>query len=90
MYRTAGVDGLISKQRGRPNNRRKLENIRTEALAIIRERYADFGPTLAVEKLRELHGICLGRETVHIWMAEARLCATQGLRARPPSDPTRR
>jgi len=56
-YRTRGVDGLISKQRGRPSNRRKPEDVRTEALTIIRERYADFGPTLAAEKLRELHDI---------------------------------
>jgi hypothetical protein len=46
-YRTSGVGGLISKQRGRPSNRRKPEAVRTEALAIIGKRYADFGPTLA-------------------------------------------
>jgi len=68
---------LISKQRGRPSNRRKPEDVRTEALAIIRERYADFGPTLAADKLRELHDICLGRETVRLWMAEAGLWATR-------------
>ena len=76
-YRTRGVDGLISRQRGRPSNRRKPEDIRAEALAIIRERYADFGPTLAAEKLRELHGIPLGRETVRLWMAEAGIWATR-------------
>jgi Helix-turn-helix domain len=27
-YRTRGVDGLISKQRGRPSNRRKPEDVR--------------------------------------------------------------
>ena len=76
-YRMGGVDGLISKQRGRPSNRRKPEDVRAEALAIVRERYADFGPTLAAEKLRELHGICLGRETVRVWMAEAGLWRTR-------------
>ena len=76
-YRTRGVDGLISKQRGRPSNRRKPEDVRTEAMAIIAERYADFGPTLAAEKLRELHGIVLGRETVRVWMAEAGLWQTR-------------
>ncbi len=76
-YRTCGVDGLISKQRGRPSNRRKPDDVRVEALAIIRERYADFGPTLAAEKLRELHDICLGRETVRLWMAEAGIWATR-------------
>jgi hypothetical protein len=76
-YRTSGVDGLISKQRGRPSNRRKPEDLRAEALVIIREHYGDFGPTLAAEKLREVHGIYLARETVRVWMAEAGIWSTR-------------
>ncbi len=34
-------------------------------MALVRERYADFGPTLACEKLYECHGIRLGKETAH-------------------------
>ena len=41
----------------------------------IRERYADFGPTLAAEKLREVHGITVGRETLRLWMLDAGLWA---------------
>ena len=67
-YRAEGAAGLISKRRGRPGNRGKPEEFRTKALAIIRERYWDFGPTLAAEKLGELHEIVLGRETVRKWM----------------------
>jgi hypothetical protein len=70
-YRVDGPVGLISKRRGCPSNRRKPENLRTEALAIIRERYWDFGPTLAAEKLREGHAITLGRETLRLWLIEA-------------------
>jgi hypothetical protein len=33
------------------------------ALSIIRDRYVDFGSTLACEKLRECHGIRLAKET---------------------------
>ena len=33
---------------------------RETVLAMVRERYADFGPTLAAEKLSELHGLDLG------------------------------
>jgi len=43
-------------------------SLRTEVAEIIRERYADFGPTLASEELAELHGINLGRETIRQWM----------------------
>ena len=72
-YRIAGAAGLISKRRGCPSNRRKPEALRTKALALIRERYWDFGPSLAAEKLREVHGITLGRETLRLWMVEAGL-----------------
>ena len=32
--------------------------------------FADFGPTLIVEKLAERHGLSLSRETVRQWMIE--------------------
>src|SRR5215472_1583973 len=70
-YRTEGPTGLISKRRGRPSNRRKPEALRRSTLAMIREWYWDFGPTLAAEKLREVHGIPLGRETLRLWMVES-------------------
>ena len=52
-YRTEGATGLISKRRGRRSNRRKPDTLRRAVLAMIREWYWDFGPTLAAEKLRE-------------------------------------
>jgi hypothetical protein len=58
----------MSKRRGRPSNRRKPETFRAKVLAIIRERYWDFGPTLASEKLAEQHGLTIGRETLRQWM----------------------
>src|SRR5215472_9495806 len=72
-YRTEGATGLISKRRGSRSNRRKLEALQRAVLAMIREWYWDFGPTLAAEKLREVHGIALGRETLRLWMIEAGL-----------------
>jgi hypothetical protein len=72
-YRTSGPAGLASRRRGRPSNRRYPDQVREAALAAIRERYADFGPTLAAEKLAELDGLRLGRETVRRWMAAAGL-----------------
>jgi len=46
-----GATSLLSKRRGRPSNNRLPCEVRTLALSIVRERYADFGPTLAAEKL---------------------------------------
>jgi hypothetical protein len=40
-------------------------------IGIIREHYPDFGPTLAAEKLAELHRIHLARETLRQWMMMA-------------------
>jgi hypothetical protein len=65
-YRTEGPTGLISQRRGRPSNQRKPEAVRTKALSIVRERYWDFGLTLAAEKLREVNDIALGRETLRL------------------------
>ena len=72
-YRIEGPTGLISKRRGRRSNRRKPEGLRRAVLTMIRQWYWDFGPTLAAEKLREDHGISLGRETLRQWMIEAGL-----------------
>ena len=72
-YRSEGPAGLISKRRGRRSNRRKPEAVRRAVLAIVRERYGDFGPTLAAEKLPEVHGITVGRETLRQWMIDAGL-----------------
>ena len=72
-YRIEGATGLVSRRRGRPSNRRKPEALRRAVLMIIRQWYWDFGPTLAAEKLREDHGIAVGRETLRHWMIEAGL-----------------
>jgi hypothetical protein len=89
-YGIEGAAGLISKRRGRPSNRRKPETLRTRALAIIRERYWDFGPTLAAEKLREVHGIVLGRETLRLWMIEAGIWADRKQRLKRVHQPRHR
>ena len=72
-YRIEGATGVISKRRGRRSNRRKPEALRRAVLTIIRQWYWDFGPTLAAEKLREDHGVALGRETLRQWMIGAGL-----------------
>jgi transposase-like protein len=67
-YERDGPGGLASKHRGRPSNRRLPCELRREALATVRSRYEGFGPTLAHEKLTELHGLRLSVETLRHWM----------------------
>jgi hypothetical protein len=73
VFRQRGPTGLVSRRRGKPSNRSYPSALRTEVVGIVRERYADFGPTLAGEKLAELHGIDLARETIRQWMMAAGL-----------------
>ncbi|RQQ56613.1 ISNCY family transposase [Burkholderia stagnalis] len=81
-YRESGAAGLASRKRGRLGNRRLDEALARRALTIIRDRYADFGPTLACEKLWECHGIRLAKETVRRLMTDAGLWIPR--RQRPP------
>jgi hypothetical protein len=74
-FRYRGAAALASQRRGQPGNRRFPVHLRQETLAIIRERYVDFGPTLAAEKLAACHGLSLSRETLRQWMmAEGLWC----------------
>lgn len=70
-YRAEGLDGLVSKKRGRASNRRLDESARTTAIELIGTHYRDFGPTLANEKLAELHGIQLSVESTRQLMIGA-------------------
>ena len=81
-YRSQGVAGLISRKREQPSNHQLPAGLADHALAIIRERYADFGPTLACEKLRECHGLTLAAETVRHLMTDTGLWIPR--KQRPP------
>ncbi|PAJ77119.1 integrase, partial [Burkholderia ubonensis] len=81
-YRSQGAAGLVSRKRGQSSNHQLPAGLADRALAIIRERYADFGPTLACEKLWECHGIRLAKETVRRLMMDAGLWVPR--RQRPP------
>jgi transposase len=67
-FRAEGAAGLVSKKRGRPSNRKTATAIRAAALWIVRHTYADFGPTLAAEKLAAEHGFSFSSETLRKWM----------------------
>jgi uncharacterized protein YjeT (DUF2065 family) len=62
----AGDQGLAHRGRGKPSNRRIPEKVQTKALTLYAQRYGDFGPTLAAEKLAERHGITLSDETLRV------------------------
>src|ERR1700690_3620800 len=59
-FASDGASGLSSRKRGRPSNRRQGETFRHTVLGLGRQRYPDFGPTFAAEKLASCHGLRLG------------------------------
>ncbi|HEY5235303.1 MAG TPA: ISNCY family transposase [Rhabdochlamydiaceae bacterium] len=56
-YKKHGAIALVSKKRGRPSNHQLLGGVKELVLAIIQDKYPDFGPTLAHEKIVEVHKI---------------------------------
>lgn len=85
--RTEGAAGLISRKRGRPSNRRYSDAMREQIIAILREHYADFGPTLAREYLIERHGITVACETLRQIMIAAGLWKDRDARRPRPYQP---
>jgi transposase len=86
-FREGGASALTSRRRGRPSNRRLPGEVRTAVMAVVRERYADFGPTLAAERLAALHGLVVSRETLRHWMMAEGLWADRKTRAKPVHQP---
>lgn len=62
--RQLGIKGVIHKARGRVSNNRLPEETIKQALGLISNHYSDFGPTLAQEKLKEIHKISISYETL--------------------------
>lgn len=81
-WRQDGAAGLVSRQRGRASHNQMADALRSRILALLAEKYADFGPTLAAEKLLELDGITVSRETIRQLQIGARLWKPKRRRAR--------
>lgn len=70
-YQKQGAEGLINKSRGKPSHNQLDEEIKKKVVELVLERYRDFGPTLATEKLVEIHKIKISDESVRkIMIAE--------------------
>ena len=82
-----GAAGLVSSKRGKPSNRRYSDAFRERVIAVVREHYNDFGPTLAREYLAERHDIHLACETLRLLMIEAGLWKDRDARRPRPYQP---
>lgn len=77
-FHREGAAGLVHRLRGRGSNRRFPEAFRQLVLKRQQERYADFGPTFACEKLAE-EGLVLSPDSLvamlkekHLWVRRRR------------------
>src|ERR1700686_1360317 len=70
--RERGDRSLVHGLRGRPSNRKLATRFEQKILARLRQRYADFGPTLAAEHLAQ-EGFLVSRETLRKWMIQGAL-----------------
>lgn len=69
-YRLQGAAGLASRHGGKPSRNRLSPELKREAMEIVGSRYRDFGPTLAHEKLVEIHRLKLSVESVRKLMIQ--------------------
>jgi transposase len=69
-FRDNGGGALVHRGRGQASNHRADPDLRKRVLELIRTKYADFGPTLAIEVLLDKHDIRIGRETLRTWMVD--------------------
>lgn len=88
-YKRDGPAGLVSRRRGQRNHTLP-KALRAQALSLIRARYSDFGPTLAHEKLLEVHGLRMSVETLRKWMIEDGIWKTRAQRRKRIQQPRHR
>lgn len=68
-----GAEAVIHKLKGKQSNHHIDKSLKTKALSLIHQKYTDFKPGFACEKLEEVHNIALSDETVRLWMIEENL-----------------
>lgn len=78
-YQQDKIAGLVHQLRGKEGNRRIVQTEKDRLITIVREKYADFGPTFALEKLTQYHGCTFGVDTlrkemitINIWHPKKR------------------
>lgn len=85
-----GSRGIVHRLRGRRSNHQLGQGLLEKALQLVEVRYGDFGPTLANEKLHQVHGIRLSTSTLRKGMMQAGIWRSRRQRVRHRSWRERR
>ena len=89
-YQQQGAWGLVSGRCGGASNHRLSDAFKQEVLALVSQHDADFGPTLASEKLSERHALSVSRETLRQWMMSEGLWQSKRRKPCPVHQPRER
>ncbi len=71
--RRRGAEALVHHLKGKPSNHKLHQAVKLEALSLVKEKYSDFKPKFASEKLEDNHRLIINPETLRLWMTEAKL-----------------
>ena len=76
-YQADGDAGLVHRLRGRASNRQAQPGRQQQALALYREKYAGYGPTLAAESMQRDDELAVSVSTLRAWLSKAGLWQRQ-------------
>ena len=68
-----GINAVIHQLKGRGGNNHIDLSIKEKALNLVKEKYPDFSPTFASEKLAEHQGLTVNSQTLRKWMIQVGL-----------------
>src|SRR5688572_22416394 len=80
-YQAIGKQAFVHGATGKASNRTTRPEVRQAVVTRYQQRYSDFGPTLAAEKLLE-DGFSIDHETLRRWLLEEGLWQRQRKRLR--------
>jgi len=63
-FKIEGADFLIHGSRGKQGSRKTKVHLEKSIVNLITDKYHDFGPLLAYEKIKYIHNINLGKDTI--------------------------
>lgn len=66
-----GQDAVIHGLKNKSGNHSSLARFKDKVLDLVRNKYSDFKPSFASEKLAEIEGVLVKPETLRLWMIEA-------------------
>lgn len=70
QVRMSGAQAIIHKLKGRSGNHHADLNVKQQVLEEIKQKYSDFKPKFALEKIQEKKKLSITSQTIRVWMSE--------------------